>query len=503
VQRATLGSWASWVNDATIYDKFENALGTYSVLYFTKLLNTDYTGPCLNVTSVVSGTSFDVGFNSDGELDVEYLDSKLKNSTGLVNTWYDQSGNGNHATSSGTNRPVLSPQALIGDLFAVIFEMTSDYNGVPQEQYLTIPTTVTGQTNSVTMGALVKFRHTTRDCPILELAGSDGNYTTIGKRNQDNVDSLIVTQNQSRRVVSNYQPDIGINFIVGSLGASVSSIFLNGEAEVSGTTLTGVTFSGGKIGSTTNTYVSGSSEPINGGAAIAGLFIKNTESTVLNYRNYWFSLIKENNITPQATGNLIFDGDSITEGAYGRFYTPYPHAVANQLDFYPNVYNVAIGGGTTTSQNANRSEWEGKLYSSAAAYNVIHLAIGTNDIGGNKTDVETWAGITTYISAVKALGYDVILATILPRSSFNSDATKEGYRLSVNQSIRDNWESLGCLGIVDYSLEGTMGDTSFASNTTYYADGTHPTPTGLGMMGNFVVDAISPIIKKKVIEYYL
>ncbi|QNN24857.1 PEP-CTERM sorting domain-containing protein [Planctomycetales bacterium ZRK34] len=87
--------------EAAILDDVTGAAAAWSL----RQLDDDYAGPAINVKRTSDGATQDIGFVG-GELDTAALLSFVGSSTGLVTTWYDQSGNGRDAIeSSDTNRP--------------------------------------------------------------------------------------------------------------------------------------------------------------------------------------------------------------------------------------------------------------------------------------------------------------------------------------------------------------------------------------------------------------
>jgi lysophospholipase L1-like esterase len=481
-------------------DEIGSALG----VYFTKLVVPTYTGPCINISNDVNGNTFDIGFDDNGMLDVDELNSRIKSAAARVNIWYDQSGNGNHLTSSGDSRPYVSKTNAISGLRAIIFETKSDYSGATIDQNLAFPAGITGQTNSLTFGAVARFRHSTRDCPIFELSSASG-YTAFGVRRQTNIDGLMTTQNGARTTWGgNLKPTLGTEFVMCSIGESTTSNFLSGRTQKDGNSLSAETFTGGKVGSTTNTFMSADGLIANnGGFSTCGMFIKNTSTVTTQYRNAFFSSIRDYEIKPQHSGVLIMDGDSITEGDGGRFYTSYPQQIQDRLAGSARVYNCGVGGGTITSQINNKVGWQTQLYNEYAPFNIVTLMIGTNDLSDNDTAEEIFAGITTYTQSLVATGYEVYLVTVLPRDVLTDGSPKEIQRLALNELIRNSYATAGASGFIDMDDEGTMGEYAYTTNTTYFSDGTHPTPYGYGMVATYIQDYIEPIVKKRLIEYYL
>jgi hypothetical protein len=90
-------------------------------------LSNSYTGFAIKVQDNVGGATQDIGFNADGELDTVALAQYGGSNDVFVETWYDQSGNGNNATQiSSTARPKIYD----GTTSAVVVE-----NGKPAVQF--------------------------------------------------------------------------------------------------------------------------------------------------------------------------------------------------------------------------------------------------------------------------------------------------------------------------------------------------------------------------------
>ncbi len=497
--RISAGNWVTWYKDTRRYTRNPEPGRQPAACWWSKRVIESYTGPCFNITHEDLGTSIDIGFDYKGDLDYEAMAEFLFQSKGLINTWYDQSGNGNHLTSSGINRPIISSTKNVGDCFSVIFENSVTYNGsqIP-EQFLEIPQTLSGVSDNLSFFILCDLASTARNCPLIELSGSDGKYTAIGKRSQNGVDSMAIYQNSSLRLITNHQPKVNENVFFTSISSTSCDYGANDNVSISGSSTVGVTFSGGKIGTTTNLFVAGNGTPRNGGALISGIIIHNSPTTEGTKRNVYKSIVINDKLTPQYNANLIFDGDSITEGATASQFDSYPRQLSESLSNGANVYQVGISGGTTTTQNVGRSKWQSKIYNASAPCNIITYAIGTNDIGVGTSVQTIYDNIVDYINEVTTVGYEIVLCTVLPRTSFTG-TPKEADRLQLNQLLRDNWVDLGCIGFVDYDNEGTMGKTAFTSNLAYYADGTHPTTLGYSLMAMFVKETLEPLLVNRLL----
>ena len=79
-----------------------------TTLYSLRLRKSGYAGACIRVKRSSDSAQQDIGFGSDGWLDVSALTSFVGGSAnGYVKTWYDQSGGGVDLTDSGASDAVL------------------------------------------------------------------------------------------------------------------------------------------------------------------------------------------------------------------------------------------------------------------------------------------------------------------------------------------------------------------------------------------------------------
>lgn len=62
----------------------------------------NYRGPCINIRRSNDNATTDIGFSSNGDLDVGAISKFVGANSAFVATWYDQSGFGRHATQATT-----------------------------------------------------------------------------------------------------------------------------------------------------------------------------------------------------------------------------------------------------------------------------------------------------------------------------------------------------------------------------------------------------------------
>ncbi|WMW77322.1 arabinofuranosidase catalytic domain-containing protein [Flavobacterium sp. 20NA77.7] len=81
----------------------DKLLTTPVAAYSLRLLRSGYTGnPAIRVRRSSDNTETNIGFTNSGDLDETALLAFTGSSDGFVTTWYDQSGNNNHAINTNT-----------------------------------------------------------------------------------------------------------------------------------------------------------------------------------------------------------------------------------------------------------------------------------------------------------------------------------------------------------------------------------------------------------------
>ena len=109
--------------------------------YSLRRLYASYTGAAIRVQRSLDDAKADIGFTANGDLDTVALLAFVGSGNGFVTTWYDQSGNGRHATQTDPARQpkivsngVIETQngrpALLFDGINDFFAITSPINSV-------------------------------------------------------------------------------------------------------------------------------------------------------------------------------------------------------------------------------------------------------------------------------------------------------------------------------------------------------------------------------------
>jgi hypothetical protein len=95
-----------------LLDDYPSATAAYSL----RKLRAGYTGPCIRVRKNISNLESDIGFLNN-VLDTATLLTFCGAETGLITTWYDQSGNANNAINlSNSDMPIIVISGVVQTL---------------------------------------------------------------------------------------------------------------------------------------------------------------------------------------------------------------------------------------------------------------------------------------------------------------------------------------------------------------------------------------------------
>lgn len=125
-------------------------------------------------------------------------------------------------------------------------------------------------------------------------------------------------------------------------------------------------------------------------------------------------------------------------------------------------------------------------YDAGKTNNVLFVLIGANNLASGDPAAFV-ASLKTYCQARQAVGWKVVLATVLPQtiSGFNTNRNTANALIVADPTFYD--------GLARFDLDATMGCDACASNLTYYSDGKHPTAAGqalLALIANAAIYAV-------------
>lgn len=195
-----------------------------------------------------------------------------------------------------------------------------------------------------------------------------------------------------------------------------------------------------------------------------------------------------------AIKNCVFLGNSLTSG----------FGISAAKDFYPSqaftlqagailCYNRGIPGQTTQDMQAAIATQATAYYNASVAKNIGVFWEITNDLFFGGSAASAYANAVTYCQSLRAIGYKVVILTVLPRSDAGTPLGFEVARTTVNANIVANWASFAD-GIYDCAGDARIGDFGDQLDPTYYqSDQVHLNATGYAIIATGVSAVISTL----------
>ena len=393
----------------------------------------------------------------------DFTDSANMTLTGsLVDQVNDLSGNGNHATQTGAERP----------------EYKSDLGGrvsYAGAQSLLVP---------------VSFSLDRRDCTIfvVQRVGSHNAFRPSFQLTQTSAALIIYQTNGgvcslfdgSARTTSMRYGD-GIETHWARCGATDMTQGIGRLTTSLGSALN----SGSQTGAAFGRWQSGVFDYLGDHYCILA-YSRELTQTETNQVNDWLEA-QFATASRSGTTSLCFDGDSITNGGAGvssEFDWNYPLQLSRLSS--PNIRHINDGAdGDQVQSNTNPTAVKTWLTADANYTNRIVIGLwGSNDINNSRTEAQVEADIDSWIASIQAHDAGAILVglTILPRTDFS--AGEELIRVAVNNHILNT-------ASFDHTVDvANATNLTDATNTTYYSDGVHPTDAGAAILASEVHDLL-------------
>lgn len=177
---------------------------------------------------------------------------------------------------------------------------------------------------------------------------------------------------------------------------------------------------------------------------------------------------------------IAWEGDSIvaTTSPIG-----YP-IVTSTLSPIKQGRTFAVSGSTMADLNSRAASVDATYVS--GANNILFVGDGRNDMSTGLATTFV-ADLKAYCLARKAVGWKVVVATVLPSTllGFNTKRNAANVLIVADTSFYD--------ALARFDLDATMGPDAAASNTTYYSDGTHPTAAGHVILAPIAKAAIESV----------
>ena len=187
--------------------------------------------------------------------------------------------------------------------------------------------------------------------------------------------------------------------------------------------------------------------------------------------------------------HLIFVGNSITSGAGSTGGNTYPYYTAKALGLLGGKCSYANLGhsGETTQQLLARYASEVTPTLHTGSKNILVLNEIGNDIYLNGlTARQAVDNYWAYVAVARAAGIEVLASTCGPRALFSPAQLTT--LLDANALVEAEFSANGCFDFADF---GTIAEIQDINDTTYLADGTHPTSAGYSCYARVAADKLA------------
>ena len=422
--------------------------GAILVCYGTRLMRAAYAGKAMNVTTGTTysftgttisynwgSTTTDIGFRSDGSLDVKALGAAIGPVPALsvvagpqmwsafVNTWYDQkSGTALNATATvtGGGAPSISPVFANSGNPYIGFAS----GGLNWASYNNDGTLNTAMQPRLAIGTGLSWNNQNLSTTVAMRGGPSGADQVGGGGVND-----VIAYNASfpyyvisvdgnwastpvqggagalegtEQVFGWFIPDTP-SIYAQNAGASSLTAYDDDNSTYSGAALSAVTGTGALIGGAT-TSANGYGMGLD--ALVSTTLLTPAQSLALRE-----ALTDTFHYTPQVRNRVVLVGDSRSAGAEGWMAQSELRQAESQFIVPQLVYNIGVGGSTVggasgTSRLLGFAKQDATLYSQYGTC-VFYNEGGINDLGAGTSGATLIGYLNTWNTQVKALGPNV------------------------------------------------------------------------------------------------
>lgn len=436
--------------------------------------------PCIDVVRPADGATLTIGFTADGALDRAALARFLGEATGRVVRWYDQSGHGLHAIAS----LAAAPTVALGRAQALVFDGMDAPDRPGGDRFMEIP-----------RGLQVRLNH----CSAFACGRSASSQTAsvffqLGARGA--TDRIVVggclpgsTQIAAliggRLAPSSRFPIQSLRVAGVTTQPDRAHVIHDEDGFTTITPLPATTLAGGFIG--------GCDLGLSGGVELASVIVLDGpvfgpgDSNHDAIRACQYTAL---GIVPQTRDVYVADGDSITEGMGATGGDNYPRQMEALLTHPARIYNCGLSGDTLAGRDRNYAHLIAPLFGPRAGRNVLSIFAGTNDLALGASAASLAAHLRSYCARARATGFEVIVATTLPRPDLGPAQQRELH--THNAFVRQEWRSF-CDGVADMEADPDLA--SRAADPAYFADGLHPTSLGYAHIAQIMAAAVNSLVR--------
>ena len=196
-----------------------------------------------------------------------------------------------------------------------------------------------------------------------------------------------------------------------------------------------------------------------------------------------------------ASSELVVGMDSLTSGCCG---------VSSAAKAWP--MNLSLTDTSYSSNVVNLSQGGTTVYDHAAMFDMLYAPVIGNRASGD-TVVILWGGVNDFehtltarmaanglksmVQKSKALGARVIVATPISNNTGGADANLKDVLAPILRQEAFAW---GADNVADLATSPQLGADGAFANTTYFADGAHPTDAGELLVNAVMSNAVNELI---------
>ena len=439
-----------------------------------------YTGPYARVRRETDNVETDISVNGNA-FDLAAAQTFAGPLTRLaVTTMYDATGNGNHATNTNpATQPLLQLDRLVNGLPVITFDGTG--SGATRVRYLDLPASLSPDRAATSMFFMGALNCSKQKAAAWEFSASSIAFTP--HTNPADVGFQVYNGNTSH--ISGIQPPVNPMVLGVVSGAASDTIYVADKSDTRAGGLGAQSLPGGRIG---------------GSLAGAGY---NGQQDMYAFVVYGSALSASDVALVQSgakaafrfgdnfTKQVVFDGDSITEGYGAPGLRNYVNNTIPALNSKARAYNLGVFGQTFAAARDDGVARVDSLYSASFSAKVLSAALGSNDFAANSSATAVRDIFIDYCATRRAKGFKIVAHTVLPRADYTG--AQEAQRVGYNTWLRANYATYAdALG--DWAADAVLGPTSATADTSIYGDGTHPTESMHKRLATITTAAINSVL---------